>query len=116
MEKIFIDFTEEEKISVVKEKARQTVINDLIEYLKERYDMVGLTNSNQIAIVVGQAKDQDGFNSDVCTTIKVSCESWYDKTVNDKGEELKRPVSKFDFEEEIEAYKAEVAAKKAPKK
>jgi hypothetical protein len=116
MEKIFIDFTEEEKVSVIKEKARQAVITDLIEYLKEKYDMVGLTNSNEIAIVVGQAKDQDGFNSDVCTTLKVSCESWYEKTLNDKGEKLKRPVKKFDFEEEVEAYQMEVAAKRVPKK
>lgn len=110
MEKIFVDFGEEKKVSVIKEKARQTIINDFIEYLAEKYDAAKLVGSNEIGVVVGSALDSEGFASDVVVVVKATVKPWYDKG------DLARPVQKYDLDEEAEAYEAEVKAKKAPKK
>lgn len=118
-EKIFIDFMNEEKVSVIKEKARQAIIDDVIQYLTQRYETVAKTASNEFGVVVGCAKDEDGFSSDVIVTLKASTHPWYNKS------DLKRPVRKYrlysdgDEDEELgaaEAYEIELAAKKAPKK
>lgn len=116
MEKIFLDMTEEEKISAVKEKARQAVFNDLISYFKDRYEDSGRLASNEIGVVVGCARDENGFSSDVVVTVKISTKAWYDKT------DCKRPVKRFslyegtDGTDGVEAYEAEMKVKKAPKK
>ena len=109
-EKILIDFTEETKVPVIKEKARQALIEDIIAYLSEKYDGCRKTASNEIGVIVGEAKDEDGFSSDVVVSVKVSTRPWYNK------EDCKRPVQKYDLDEEADAYESEVAAKKAPKK
>ena len=112
MEKIFLDMTDMDKISAIKEKAREAIINDFMEYLKQRYDDAGLIASNEIGVVVGQANDTDGFASDVVVTIKVSTRAWYNK------EDCKRPVKKFDLydgtdgTDGVDAYTAAVKAKK----
>lgn len=116
MEKIFLDLTEEEKVSVIKEKARQVLVEDFIEYLNEKYDRARLLASNEIGVIVGQAKDEDGFASDVVVTIKVSTKAWYNKG------DCARPVKKFDLDDGTDgtdgadAYEMAVKAKKAPKK
>jgi hypothetical protein len=116
MEKIFVDFTEETKVSVIKEKARQTVINDFMDFLKERYDTVKPVGSNLIGVVVGEAKDTDGFASDVVVLIKAEVKSWYDKPAETpKG----RDVVKYDLDWEAELYAKKLeqdAIKKAKKK
>lgn len=127
MEKIFLDFTSEEKVSVIKDKIRETLINDFLEYLNNKYDRARQLSGNEVGAVIGQALDEDKFPSDIVAAVKVSVKPWYNKR------DLKRPVRKFDLdsgseysEEDIEnglgdpngadAYAAEVAAKKAPKK
>lgn len=109
-EKIFLDLTDESKVSVIKEKARQALIEDIISYLEGRYDSCRKTASNEIGVVVGAAKDEDGFSSDVVVSVKVSTRNWYNK------EDCKRPVQKYDLDEEADAYEFETAAKKSPKK
>lgn len=116
MEKIFLDLTNEDKVSVIKEKARQTVLNDLVSYFKDRYEDSGMLASNEIGVVVGCARDENGFSSDVVVTVKISTKAWYDKT------DCKRPVKRFslyegtDGTDGVEAYEAEMKAKKALKK
>lgn len=110
-EKILIDLTEETKVSVIKEKARQVIIDDIMNYLSERYENCRRTASNELGVVVGVAKDEDGFSSDVITTIKVSTRPWYNKE-----DCVARPVHKYELDEEADAYEMELAAKKAPKK
>lgn len=116
MEKIFLDMTDEEKVSAVKEKARQSLVEDIVEYLNQRYDRARKLASNEIGVIVGQAKDEDGFASDVVVTVKVTTKAWYNKT------DCKRPVKKFDLDDGTDgtdgadAYQADVEAKSAPKK
>lgn len=111
VEKIFIDMSEEKKVSVIKEEARKVLIDAFIEFLEERCEKVRKVASNKIGVVVGQALDLDGFAADLVDVITIESKTWYDKE-----EGLKRPVHRYDLEEEAEAYEAEVKAKKAPKK
>lgn len=115
-ERKVIDFTNEKKVSVIKAQARQAVLNDLYDFLKERYERVGKVGSNQVALVVGTALDDDSFTNDVVVVLDATTKPWYDREVNDKGESLSRPVSRYDFDEEIEKYNLDNKAKKAPKK
>lgn len=115
-ERKVIDFTEEKKVSVIKEQARQSVLNDIWEFLTQRYEKVGRVGSNQVAVVAGVAKDDDGYENDVVVVFDATTKPWYDRTVNDKGVELSRPVVRYDFDEEVEAYNKDKGAKKAPKK
>ena len=127
MAKIFLDFMGEEKVSVIKDKARKDLIEDLLVFLNERYDRARQISGNEIGVVIGQAPDEDKFASDLVGVVKVSIKPWYNKS------DLKRPVRKFDLDsgseysdEDIangkddpngaDAYEAAVNAKKAPKK
>ena len=110
MEKIWIDFTNEEKVSVVKEKARQALIEAFEEFLAEHFDHFRKVSSNEFAVAVGEAKDLDGFANEVPVVVKFAAKSWYDK------DDCKRPVVRYDIDEEADAYEMEVKAKKAPKK
>ena len=115
-ERKVIDFTNEKKVSVIKEQARQSVLNDIWEFLTQRYEKVGRVGSNQVAVVVGVANDDDGFANDVVVVFDATTKPWYDREVNDKGVPLSRPVERYDFEDEVAAYEATNKAKKAPKK
>jgi hypothetical protein len=115
-ERKVIDFTEEKKVSVIKEQARQSVLNDIWEFLTQRYEKVGRVGSNQVAVVAGVAKDDDGFENDVVVVFDATTKPWYDRKVNDKGIPLSRPVVRYDFADEVEAYEKDKGTKKAPKK
>lgn len=115
-ERNVIDFTNEKKVSVIKAQARQAVLNDLYDFLKERYERVGKVGSNQVALVVGVARDDDSFTNDVVVVLDATTKPWYDREVNDKGVKLARPVSRYDFDEEVEKYNLDNKAKDAPKK
>jgi hypothetical protein len=115
-ERNVIDFTNEKKVSVIKEQARQAVLNDIWEFLTQRYEKVGRVGSNQVAVVAGVAKDDDGFENDVVVVFDATTKPWYDREVNDKGIKLSRPVVRYIFDEEIEKYNLDNKAKKAPKK
>ena len=71
-ERKVIDFTNEKKVSVIKNQARQAVLNDLYDFLKERYERVGKVESNQVALVVGVAKDDDGYSQDVVVVLNAT--------------------------------------------
>lgn len=110
MEKIWIDMTQETKVSVIKAKAREVLVEAFMEFLEERAEKFGKVASDKIAVAVGVANDLDGFPNDIPVVVDFSAKSWYDK------EDLKRPVVRYDIDDEIKAYEDEVAAKKAPKK
>lgn len=111
VEKIFIDMSEEQKVSAVKERARKVLIDAFMEFLEERCEKVRKVASNKIGVVVGQALDLDGFTADLVDVITIEAKTWYDKE-----EGLKRPVTRYDLDDEADAYEAEVKAKGAPKK
>ena len=108
--KIFVDFTDEPKVSVIDKAVRKIVTEDIIEYLKERYDTVRRVGADEVGVVVGIGKDTDGFASDVVVTLKATAKPWYDK------ECAKRNKEKYDLNEAGDAYEMKVKAKNVPKK
>ena len=118
MEKIFKDYTDETKVSVIKNDARKTVVDEVMAFLTERFETVSKVGTNEIAVVVGSAKDEDGFASDVIVVVKPTAKSWYNKAAVPKGDKDGREVVKYDLEEEAGEYEFKLAekAKKAEKK
>lgn len=108
--KIFIDFTNEPKISKIKEQARKVVTDDILEYLKTRYDVVRQVGTDEVGFVVGIGKDTDGFTSDIVVTLKATAKTWYDKQC------AKHNLEKYDLEEAGDAYELKIKAKGIPKK
>ena len=112
-EKIFIDFTGK-KISQVKAAVRETLMNDFIEFLSAKYTKVGKVSANEIAVILGHWKDEDGFDHEVPAVVKATAKPFYD-SIGEKG----RETNQYIIEDEIKAYNDErsgAAAKGRPKK
>ena len=119
MEKIFKDYSDEVKVSAIKNDARKTVVDEVMGFLADRFETVSKVGSNEIAVVVGSAKDEDGFASDVVVIVKPSVKSWYNKAAVPNGDKEGREVVKYDLDWEAELYAKKVeqdAIKKAKKK
>lgn len=108
--KIFEDFTNEPKVSVIEKTVRKIVTEDIIEYLKQRYDTVRRVGNDEVGVVVGVASDTDGYSSDVVVTLKATAKPWYDKQC------AKRSIEKYDLNEAGDAYEMNVKAQRVPKK
>ena len=118
MEKIFLDFMDEKKVSVIKEKAKEAILADIMEYLAQKYETVRKTASNEFGVIVGCGPDPDGFSQDICVSIKCTTRNWYDKDtgVDPETGKKKRGVTAYRFEEEADAYEMEQTAKDSYKK
>lgn len=95
------------KISEIKNNARTSVLNEVMNFLKTKYDTVEQVSNNKVAIAAGTIDDNDGCPMDIPVVIKVSCLSWYDKKAQtDNG----RDVVRYDIYEEAQAYKNDMKA------
>lgn len=94
------------KISEVKNEVRQILTEELKQYLSERYEKVRLVSTNEIAVLVGNRNDEDGFSHDVVSTIKITCKPFYD-SVGEKG----RQTVQYDIDEEASNYSFEAEQK-----
>lgn len=103
------DFSEERTVSGIKDAARNVIMNDLMEYLAQKYETVKKVSSNEFGVIVGTVPDEDGFTSDVTVVVKCQTKNWYDK------ECAKRDCRRYDLYEEAEAYELEVELKRKPK-
>lgn len=106
----FHDLTTPMAVGETKKIARHIIMDDLIEYLKTKYEDIEQVAENEFGVIVGEAKDEDGYSADVCVTIKCSCKPWYNKN------EGKRGVKKYELADMAEEYRLEVKASKIPKK
>lgn len=116
-----MNFAEMNK-TAIRNKVRETLTADFIEFLKEKYGefledgvtpRVRQTAANEVGVIVGQAEDNDGFMADVVATVKTSVPAWWN-SVGEKG----RATNAYDFNEvagEWE-FKAEQKRIKAEKK
>lgn len=110
MEKVSKDFTGMSTSAIYKE-VRQMLSDDFLEYLSQKYERAARISNTEVAVVVGTFVDEDGFTQDVCGVCKASSKPFYSKS-----EDLKREVKKFDIDDEVEAFNADVKAKEAKKK
>lgn len=98
------------KISAIKNDARETLVNEILEFLNEKYETVMKVASNEIGVVVGTFTDEDGFSHDIVDTVKVTTKSWYSKETGG------RDVKEYDLFDEADNYAKEVEDKKNKKK
>ena len=106
MDKIFLDLTDVEKKSEVQNKCQEVFLEALNEFLAERFERVEKVGNSTLAIVIGVAKDDDGFSHDVCMEIKGTTKHWYDSYRKEKE------IPAYDIDEVADLYKMEVDSKK----
>ena len=110
--------------TAIREKVREALTADFIEFLKEKYGefvdndpnspRVRQTASNEVGIIVGKALDNEGYTKDVVALVKTSVPSWWD-SVGPKG----KVTNAYDFDEAADEWKFKVEQdeiKKAKKK
>ena len=107
----FHDFSNVDSVNQLKKDARGILREEIMEFLRTRYEDVMRVGENEFGVVVGSAPDEDGFASDVVVCVKCITKPWY---TNENCRS--RPVIKYDLAEEAELYEFEVKAKDCPKK
>lgn len=110
MEKVSKDFTGM-KTSAIYKDVRKMLSDDFLEYLSQKYERAARISNTEVAVVVGTFTDEDGFVQEVCGVCKASSKAFYSKS-----EDVKREVKKFDLDDEVEAYEAEIKANEAKRK
>lgn len=118
MEKSFVTYTAEEnpKVSKVYADVRKRLSEDVLEYLNEKYKKAVRISNTEIGVLVGEFIDEDGFPHDVCGVVKVQAKPYYEKTEDENGNALSRPVEQFILEDKVDAYEKDQKAKDVPKK
>lgn len=93
------------KISGIKRDMRETLIQEIMDFLKQKYSIVGLVGSNTIGVAMGTYYDEGNFPSDTCCEVKVSAKPFYskDEYINEKGEKG-REIKFYDLKTLMENY------------
>jgi hypothetical protein len=97
MDKIFLDLTNVEKKSEIKEIVAEEFYKALFDFLSERFTMAKQVGNTDIAVVVGQAKDDDGFVHDLCVVAHGTSKPWYDSSRKSGSSSIEIPA--YDIEE-----------------
>lgn len=106
-EKVYLDLTSIEKKSQVQDKVQEEFFNALREFLESRYTEVRQVGNADLGVVVGSAKDDDGFTNDVVVVVHGTVKHWYDQKRTYKGEE--KDIPRYDLEESAEEYENDPA-------
>lgn len=99
--KIFEDFTNEPRVSVVKENVRRLVFSQLEPIIQEKFSDVGWIKSNELGFVVGVGADNEGGVADVIAVIKVEAKPYY----YSEGKTRKTVPFRDEFDELVDDYK-----------
>lgn len=95
--------------TAVKNYVREMTASIVAEVFANRFgsDCVTLVGSNEYAICVGTIADSDGFEREVCVSLKPTAKDFVDRTMPSTG----KVVEAYDRISEGEAYSVEVAEK-----
>lgn len=113
--KVYRDFTGLATNKIYKE-VRKMITEDFLEFLTQKYTKVKRLSTTDIAVCLGFVTDEDGFPWEVCGLAKAQSKPFYDKSVDENGNELKRPVVMFNIDDAAEEAALEIKSKGAPKK
>lgn len=113
--KVYRDFTGLATNKIYKE-VRKMITEDFLEFLTKKYTKVKRLSTTDIAVCLGFVTDEDGFPWEVCGLAKAQSKPFYDKSVDENGNELKRPVVMFNIDDAAEEAALEIKSKGAPKK
>lgn len=101
-----MEYNSSMKISAIKKDMRISLMNEIEEFLKSKYECVGQISANKIGVVVGTYTDTDGFTSDTCCTVHIEAKPFYDKDsyIKEDGK-ASRAIKTFDLLTEISNFK-----------
>jgi len=103
------EYNSEMKISAIEKDLRNSMVAELTEFLKSKYETVVMVGSNKIGVVAATYIDEDGFPQDITVVVQPTVKKWYDK---EKTSEKGRDVKAYDLYGEAEAYEFDKANKK----
>lgn len=107
------EYNSEMKISAIRRDARESLLNEIVEFLKSKGYEVAQIKSNEVGVVIGTYEDEDKFLHDVVDVVKVTSKPFYSKeAVTENG----RDVVEYDLLTEAEDYEIEKNANKNKKK
>ena len=109
-EKVYKDFTGMKK-SAVKTEVRRMLMEDFATFLSEKYTKTAKIDTAELAVVMGNWTDEDGFNHEVVGVAKAIAKAFYD-SVGDKGRETEQYI----LEDEVQAYEDRLKEKAAKRK
>lgn len=113
--KVYRDFTGLATNKIYKE-VRKMLTEDFLEFLTQKYTKVKRLSTTDIAVCLGFITDEDGFPWEVCGLAKAQSKPFYDKSVDENGNELKRPVVMFNIDDAADEAALEDKSKGVPKK
>lgn len=94
------------KISEIKKDMRETMISEIQEFLKNKYEDYGMVGNNTIGVAMGTYKDQDGFINDTCCEIVVRAKPFYDKAPQLKEDgKLSREITNYNLGIKVDNFK-----------
>lgn len=105
------NYTGMKNATAVKAQVRVDVMEVITNALREAYgeDNVHKVGSNEYAVVAGVITDKDGFEQEICATIKPTVKEWESRKT------AKKTYEKYDIVAEAEAYKIETEEKEEEK-
>lgn len=106
------EYNSEMKVSAIKNDLRSSMVAELKEFLKSKYETVEMVGSNKIGVVAGVYTDEDGFAHDMAIVVQATVKNFYDKA---SEKENGRDVVAYDLYEEAETYKFEQESKESKK-
>lgn len=100
---MLIDFSDCKNATAIKAKLRKDTLSYVKEILIEKLgeENVSQTENNEISIAVGEATDENGFNTEVCCNLKFIAKPFK------SNPDAKRPVTAFDRYEAAEIFELE---------
>ena len=94
------------KISQIKNKMRQELMNSLEKFLKQEYPNYGKVGANTFGVVVGTYYDEDNCPFDTCCEITVRAKPFYEKEEGfDKNGRYCEGINFYDLATQIDNFK-----------
>ena len=105
------NYTGMKNATAVKAQVRIDVMEVITRALKEAYgeDNVYQVGSNEYGVIAGVINDKDGFEQEICSTVKPTVKEWETRRT------AKKTYEKYDIIAEAEAYKIETEEKEEEK-
>ena len=114
------NFNECKKGNPVKDKAREIVLADLIEFLHNRYgeDTLTQVDGNMLAVAVGNRTLADGTEGEVCVTVEVVAKDYDVRVVESSGkvfQPYERLIEGDEYEKKVRDREEKAAENKRKK-
>ena len=112
------NFNECKKGNPVKDKAREIVLADLVEFFHNRYGEGTMTqvDGNMLAVAVGNRTLADGTEGEVCVTVEVVAKDYDVRVVESSGkvfQSYERLIEGDEYEKKVREHEEKAAKDKA---